>query len=204
VSKIRRHAGESVRSRAVWRAARGLLCAAAVKTMRRWGCLIAFGMFVSGGCTRTYHHRRPATIPALQATMMKHQNGIVTPLLQARVTQPPSSQPTVDLVPWGTSLTPAGTVPLVPLSAVRGYEVKRRFVGGVEGLLIGGGVGAFAGGFLGSLAGGGSSCENQDHCVDLFSSSDIIVFGAVMGGLTSAAVGAVIGALRGHTDRYLF
>jgi hypothetical protein len=172
--------------------------------MRRPNLLIATAMAaVLAACTRTYTVKRPTTVGELQMSMMRHDSGVVTPLLHVSAAPNVSPLPSAP-VPWGTSLTASGQIPLVELSAIRGYEVKRRFMGGIEGLLLGAGIGAFAGAALAASQVDDSSCEGQDHCVDLFSGSDVIAIGAVMAGLTGAAIGALIGAARGHTDRYLF
>jgi hypothetical protein len=173
--------------------------------MLRRGLVLASMFLLASACTRTYNVHRPATVAQLQHWMMGHDSGVVTPLLQALpAAPPPASPPPAARVPWGTELTPGGQIPLVDLSAIRGYEVKRRFMGGVQGLLWGAGIGAFTGAALAASQVEDSSCMGQDHCVDLFSGSDIIAFGAILAGLTGGAVGALIGAYRGHTDRYLF
>jgi hypothetical protein len=165
---------------------------------------LALGATLTVGCTRTYTVRRPASVGELQSSMMGHGGGVVTPLLQETA---PSEHPPAapgPLVPWGTSLTPVGQVPLVQLSAIRGYEVKRRFAGGVEGLLLGAGVGVLTGAAIGSALGSDRACMG-DGCIGFeLSATDKAAIGAVFAGITGAVFGAFIGAYRGHTDRYLF
>jgi hypothetical protein len=174
------------------------------KVMRAVSLSLIVTALFAASCTRTHNVKRPATVAELQLSMMRRDSGVVTPIVQAPATPPAASPLPPAPVAWGTELTADGQIPLVDLSAIRGYEVKRRFVGGVEGLLIGAGIGAFTGAALAASQVEDSSCDGQDHCVDLFSEADIIAFSAILAGLTGAAVGALVGAFRGHTDRYVW
>jgi len=159
-----------------------------------------------GGCSRTYNVPRPRSAVELQLTLMKQDGGVVTPIVvapgPATGSAPRSGVPAAP-VPWGSSLGPSGDIPMVDLSAIPGYEVKRRALGALEGFLIGALGGGLAGFVVGSSL-GSDKCSNPDTCYLELSSTDKGIIGAVVAGVPGAVLGTLIGGVRGHTDKYLF
>jgi hypothetical protein len=162
--------------------------------------LAAIAATASGGCTRTYNVARPKSAAELQLTLMANDAGVVTPIVAPQPSAPSAAS---SPVPWGTSLTPSGEVPTIDMSQVGGYEVRRRGAGALEGLLIGTLGGAFVGFAIGASL-GSDSCANMDHCYVAFSSTEKGAIGAVLAGATGLVLDTLIGAVRGHKDRYLF
>ena len=164
--------------------------------MRSLGSLLALTAALLGGCTTTHQRTRPATIEALQVQLgedatsrdtRRTDRDAVRLLYQSDV-PPPAA---------------AGEVaPLVDPSSLRGYEVKRRLPGALEGLYLGLLTGAVAGAVIGYSKGDDPACG--DACFLHFSAGDKAFVGGLLLGIGGGLLGAATGGLIGHTDRYVF
>jgi hypothetical protein len=154
------------------------------------------------GCTFTHQVQRPRTVEQLDPIVSKNR-GAITLLYQrsegATSAVPPAPPAQVDRVPAG-----GPEVSLLDLSTLRGYEVKRRWPGALEGLGLGIVAGALAGAAIGSSMGSDPPCNGMDGCVEGFAASDWALFFGSVGAFAGSVVGPLIGLLVGHTDRYLF
>jgi hypothetical protein len=159
-------------------------------------CLVA-------GCTTTRTIRRPETVEELQSLVWKKREHIT--LLYGDPEGAASS------VPASLALAPqpaegdAGAPP-VDLSNLRGYEVKRRGMGALEGLGLGTLFGFIGGAVIGLAMGSDGPCEpNDTHfgCVRFGAGEKALLIGG-MGAIGGHALGPLIGAGVGHTDRYVF
>ena len=170
-------------------------------SMTRFISTLAVGACLFAGCTTTRTIRRPATAEELQSLVWKKRDHIT--LL--------NGDPGGSTSPVPPSLAPAAPppegdadVPMVDPSNLRGYEVKRRGVGALEGLALGTALGFLAGAVVGSAMGTDRSCQNVDEgCVELSSSNMALIVG-LLGAVVGHAIGPLIGAAVGHTDRYIF
>ena len=170
--------------------------------MRRFISILAVGACVFAGCTTTRTIRRPETADQLEAMVWKKRDHIT--LLYGVPEGATSAVPRSLAVLRGAPDADSG-VRLVELSNVRGYEVKRRGLGALEGLGIGTILGFVGGALIGLAMGSDPSCNNSDHhgCID-FTSSDKALFIGLAGAVAGHAIGPLIGAAVGHTDRYVF
>jgi hypothetical protein len=170
-------------------------------SMRPFISILAVAACLFPACTTTHTIRRPATAEELQSLVWKKRDHIT--LLKG--------DPEGSTSPVPRSLAPAAPppegdadVPMVDLSNLRGYEVKRRGVGALEGLGLGTALGFLAGAVVGSAMGTDRSCQNVDEgCVELSSSNMALIIG-LLGAVVGHATGPLIGAAVGHTDRYIF
>ena len=153
-----------------------------MKSMRRFAITSALVAALAGGCTSTHWIRRPATAAELE-TWMPRQRDRVT-LLHAG--------------------SEGETAPLVEVSKLRGYEVKNRGRGALEGLGLGILAGALAGFAVGASFGSDGPCTNDDGGCVMFSASDKGFALGLIGALVGSAVGPLIGFAAGHTNRYVF
>jgi hypothetical protein len=95
-------------------------------------------------------------------------------------------------------------MPLAGPSNVRGYELKRRGLGGFEGLAIGTLLGFVAGAVIGlAVTSDDPPCEDPHLCVRFASRQKALLAGG-LGAALGLVIGRQIGADIGHTDRYLF
>jgi hypothetical protein len=195
---------------------------------RLTACLMIAAALFGGACTSTHHMARPASVAELAAQVEADAAGndsvaIVYPVIRPLGGATPA--------PVSTKLTREGPVagyspdavyvatPREPtrllLPEVRGYAVTRRGRGAFEGAVIGAAVGALAGTLFGASQPSDPApvpmCTNVDG--DMFctiggghglSSGEKAAITGVGLGLTGAAVGALIGWLVGHTDRFEF
>jgi hypothetical protein len=169
--------------------------------MRPFIPILAVGACLFSACTTTRTIRRPETLEELESMVWKKRAHIT--LLQ-RVPEG-ATMPVPE--PLAALVVPAdddGAVPLVDLSNLRGYEVKRRGVGALEGLGIGTLIGFLGGALIGLAQGDSPPCVNVDYPCFGFTAWDKAIFFGGMGGIGGHALGPIIGALIGHTDRYVF
>ena len=99
------------------------------------------------------------------------------------------------------------TVPRKP-SELRGYEVRRSGMGALEGFAGGLLGGAALGAIMGYADGNDPPCMSNELFGCLFyvrqTAAEKATIDGVLLGITGALTGTVIGALAGHTDRFLF
>lgn len=171
-------------------------------SMRRFISTVAVGAWLFAGCATTRTIRRPETIEQLESMVWK-KRAHITLLLAApegatlRVPEPLTAFA-------GPPDDGDAGVPLVDLANLRGYEVKRRGLGALEGLGLGTVIGFVAGAMIGLSLGSDRSCQNVDEGCVQFTSSDKGLFFGLMGAVAGHAIGPLIGAAVGHTDRYIF
>jgi hypothetical protein len=171
--------------------------------MHRFAASHAIAAFVSGGCTTTHRVRRPDTFEQLEPLQTSARYRMT--LLHER---PPGA---TSSVPPSLALGPGAPVngavaPMVDLSNLRGYRIKRRGAGALEGLGLGSLIGAATGVALGFAAGDDPKCMNQEsNCYPLeLSAGDKALLFGVIGVLAGGLIGTVVGAAVGHQDEYLF
>ena len=165
--------------------------------MHRLAHTLAFAAALLTGCTSTRYVPRPARIddiPPLHTKARFHMIWLHAP--------PEGATSPVPTMPAIVPDADAESVPLGDLSNLRGYEIKRRGVGALEGLGLGVLIGLIGGVLIGASS-GDSKCAPDSECVGITSSDLALFFGAI-GAFGGSLVGPVIGSLVGHTDRTLF
>jgi hypothetical protein len=178
-------------------------CSCPRETMKRLATTMALASCLAGACTTTHQMRRPASGAELES-MMPSQRGRVTLLGEPSAAAPaPSFQQTVPAV-VERPLPPAGAAPLIDVSKLRGYDVKNRGRGALEGLGLGIVFGALVGAAIGSAAGSDAPCNGRDGCYDGFSASDKALAVGLIGALAGSVIGPLVGFATGHTNRYVF
>jgi hypothetical protein len=170
--------------------------------MKRRASGLALAATLLAGCTITHHVQRPQTVEQLDPIVWKKRDAIT--LLYERPAGatsavPPALPAAADRVRGG-----GDEAPLLEVSNLRGYDVKRRWPGALEGLGLGILGGALAGAAIGSSIGSDPPCNGMDGCVDGFSGSDWALAFGLVGAFAGSVVGPLIGLLVGHTDRYVF
>lgn len=190
-------------------------------------CVIAAALF-GGACTSTHHMARPASVAELAARAEADAAGndsfaIVYPAIRplGGATPAPVSTdltregPVARYSPDAVYVATPGEPTRLLLPEVRGYAVTRRGRGALEGAVIGVAVGALAGALFGASQGSDPApvamCTNLDGgmiCTTIgghgLSAGEKAAITAVGLGVTGAGVGALIGLLVGHTDRFEF
>ncbi|HEY7371645.1 MAG TPA: hypothetical protein VIF57_05650 [Polyangia bacterium] len=170
--------------------------------MNRFATTMALASCLAGACTTTRQVRRPASGAELES-LMPSQRGRVTLLGEPSAADPaPSFHQVPALVE--RPLPPAGAVPLIDVSKLRGYDVKNRGRGALEGLGLGIVLGALVGAAVGSAAGSDAPCDGRDGCYDGFSASDKALAVGLIGALAGSIIGPLVGFAAGHTNRYVF
>lgn len=193
---------------------------------------------VGGGCSITHQVARPATVDELatRATIDSattdplgpggERVAIIHPAIASNVAvadstlarQLTTESPLQAVSEAGVSVASARGPLLLDLRDVRGYEVRRRNLGtlegGVAGLLVGAAIGVTIGLSLGNdpAAPPPSICESdapfgcgfQSVPSPPLSAGEKAVMGAAIAGPIGAAIGAIVGRLIGHTDRFEF
>ena len=170
--------------------------------MKRRASGLALAATLFAGCTITHRVQRPQTVEQLDPIVWKKRDAVT--LLYERPVGPTSAVPPA--LPAALDSVRAGGVeaPTLAVSNLRGYEVKRRWPGGLEGLGLGILAGALVGAAIGSSVGSDPPCNGMDGCVDGFASSDWALAFGLVGAFAGSVVGSLIGLLVGHTDRYVF
>ena len=161
------------------------------ESMRPFIPILAAGACLFAACTTTRTARRPETFEQLESMVWKKRAHI---RLLHRVPEGASS--TVPEPLTATAAPPdsdAAGVPLVDLSNLRGYEVNRRGMGALEGLGFGTAIGFALGGLIGLAMANDTACKTGGQACF-----------AVIGAIGGQAIGTLIGAAVGHTDRYVF
>lgn len=171
--------------------------------MQRLMAALAIAASALGGCTTTHHVRRPDTVEQIEPLYTKARSRMT--LLHER---PPGATSTVPPpVAPAPSATSDGAAPLVDLSNLRGYTIKRRGKAALEGLGVGILVGVVAGVATGFAAGDDPKCMNMNSegfCLFEFSAADKAAGLGIVGALIGGLLGTVIGSAIGHTDEYIF
>jgi hypothetical protein len=170
--------------------------------MQRLAHALALTAALLAGCTTTRYAQRPARIEEIAPLHTKARFHMTW----LHVSPEGATSP----VPTTLQMVPDADGESVPLgdlagglSNVRGYEIKRRGVGALEGLALGVVIGFIGGAVLGAAAGDDSKCDPDYPCVRFTSSDLAFLFGGI-GAFGGSLVGPVIGSLVGHTDRTLF
>jgi len=154
-----------------------------------------------GGCTSTRYVQRPQAVEEIQPLYTKARFHMT--LVHERPVGATSAAPT-SLALARDPAAVAEAVPLVDLSNLHGYRIKRRGLGALEGLGWGTAIGVFTGAAIGASLGSDSHCMG-DGCYDIsFSAGEKAVALGIIGGITGMVLGPVIGMLIGHTDEYVF
>ena len=170
--------------------------------MKRRASALALAATLFGGCTITHQVRRPRTIEQL-APLVSRNHAAIT-LLHERPEGARSAVPPALSAPAESPADGGEVAPPLDLSNLRGYEVKRRWPGALEGLGLGILAGALVGAAIGGSIGSDPPCNGMDGCVEGFSGSDWAVAFGVVGALAGSVIGSLTGLLAGHTDRYVF
>ena len=167
--------------------------------------MFALGAVLVGGCSTTYRQARPATVDQLRTLI----DGDAIPrepghFDRGRVTllnQNGGEARSIALAPAAaTGAHTAGEdFSPVDVSDLRGVEVKRPHRGAFDGLMWGIAAGAAAGAIAGATQG-----DDPPGELIGFTTREKVVGGALLFGGAGGLVGALIGRLLGHTDRYLF
>jgi hypothetical protein len=195
---------------------------------RRLACFVIAAALFGGACTSTHHIARPVSVAELAARAEADAAGndavaIVYPAIRPLGGATPA--------PVSTALTREGPVaryssdavyvatPGEPtrllLPEVRGYAVTRHGRGALEGAVIGAAVGALAGALFGASQGSDPApvpmCTDVDGgmiCTTIgghgLSAGEKAAIGGVALGVIAGGLGALIGGLVGHTDRFEF
>jgi hypothetical protein len=188
--------------------------------------VIAAALF-AGACTSTHRVTRPVSVAELAARAEADAGGnsvaIVYPVIRplGGVTPAPVSTnltregPVARYSPDAVYVATPGDATRLLLPEVRGYTVTRHGRGALEGAVIGAAVGALAGALVGASQ--GSDPAPVPMCTDLdggvicttigghgLSAGEKAAIGGVGLGVLGGGVGALIGALVGHTDRFEF
>ena len=152
--------------------------------------ILAAGACLFAACTTTRTIRRPETFEQLESMVWKKRAHIRLLL------RDPEGATLLVPEPLTATAGPAdgdAGVPLVVLPNLRGYEVNRRGLGALEGLGFGTAIGFVLGGLIGLAIAHDVTCRNGGQtCI------------AVLGTIGGQAIGTLIGAAVGHTDRYVF
>ena len=194
---------------------------------RRLACLVIVALF-GGACTSTHHIARPVSVAELAARAEADAAGndavaIVYPAIRplAGATPTPVSThltregPVARYSPDAVYVATPGEPVRLLLPEVRGYAVTRHGRGALEGAVIGAAVGALAGALFGASQGSDPApvpmCTDVDGgmiCTTIgghgLSAGEKAAIGGVALGVIGGGVGALIGGLVGHTDRFEF
>jgi hypothetical protein len=196
-------------------------------TRRLAGFVVAAALF-GGACTSTHHMARPVSVAELAVRAETdaaggHSVAIVYPAIRplgGATPAPVSPDLTREgsvarYAPDAVYVEAAGEATRLSLPEVRGYAVTRRGRGALEGAIIGTAVGALSGILFGAMQGsdpgavpmctdidGGTICTTMGGH-NLSAGQKAAVTGIALG-VTGAGVGALIGMLVGHTDRFEF
>jgi hypothetical protein len=206
----------------------GTLLAWTASVTRRLACFVIVGALFAGACTSTHHVARPASVAELAVRAEAdaaggHSVKIVYPAIRplGGATPAPVStdltreEPVARYAPDALFVATPGEPTRLLLPEVRGYAVTRRGRGALEGAVIGTVVGALAGALFGASQ--GSDPAPVPMCMELeggmicttiggngLSAREKAAYTGVGLGVTGAGVGALIGMLVGHTDRFEF
>ncbi len=171
--------------------------------MQRFMAALAIAASALGACRTTHHIRRPDTVEQIEPLYTNARYRMT--LLHER---PPGATSTVTsslaLDPNATANRDAA--PLVDLSNLRGYTIKRRGWGALQGLGLGILVGAAAGVAAGFASGDDPQCpmSAESGCIFRFSAEDKAAGYGVAGALIVGLLGTLIGTAVGQTDEYIF
>jgi hypothetical protein len=176
-----------------------------LQSMNRFELLLVVAGALLGGCTTTFQRARPATPEALQEQIVEDAGAgdarrvdteRVTLLYPSPGIEPGQVEPSSE--PPAATVEAAGIPSLLDPTQLQGYEVKRRFRGAMEGMLIG----ALSGATAGAVIGYGQGDDPEGYLS--FSAGDKAAMLGVVGAVTGATIGALLGTAIGHKDRYLF
>jgi hypothetical protein len=196
--------------------------------VRPLACFVIAAAVFGGACTSTHHRARPVSVAELATRAEADTAGgasfeIVFPAIRplGGATPAPVStdsteeRPLARYAPDAVYVATPGEPTRLLLPEVSGYQVKRYRRGALEGALIGTAVGALTGALIGASQGSDPApvpmCTNLDGgtiCTivggrDLSAGEKATMTGVALG-VTGAGVGALIGLLVGHTDRFEF
>jgi hypothetical protein len=168
--------------------------------MWRIGWVLA-GLASVAGCTTTRTVLRPRNAEQLQFRI-QHQRAPVTLLYDAP--ERSASPAPLPVVPVPPPTAGDGDSAFTALSTIRGFEVKRPGLGGLEGAVLGAVIGAVAGTVIGRpFMSDDAPCDDPHLCVR-FTAGEKAAFIGLLGGIAGALLGMRIGWDIGHTDRVLF
>jgi len=170
--------------------------------MKRRASGLALAATLLAGCTTTRQIQRPQTLEQF-APRVSRNRGAIT-LLYERPEGARSPVPPALVAPAEGPRAGDEGAPVLDLLNLRGYEVKRRGLGSLEGLGVGILLGALVGAAIGAGMGSDQPCNGMDGCNLSFSGSDKALALGFVGALGGFLVGPPIGLLIGHTDRYVF
>jgi len=171
--------------------------------MQRLTAALAIAASAVGGCTTTHLVRRPDTVEQIEPLHTNARYRMT--LLHERPPGATSTVPTSLALDLGATAN-SDAAPLVDLSNLRGYTIKRRGPGALKGLGLGILAGAAAGVAAGFAAGDDPQCpmSAESGCIFRFSAEDKAAGGGVAGALIGGLLGTLIGTAIGQTDEYIF
>jgi hypothetical protein len=180
-----------------------------------------------GACTSTHHVPRPASVAELAARARDDAGGgpvaIVYPAIRPLGGAAPApvattltrEAPVARYAPDAVELATAAEPTRLSLFEVRGYAVTRQGRGALEGALVATAAGVVIGAVLGAMQGSDPAptrmCSDYDGgsiCTTIggpgLSAGEKAALTGVGLGVVGAGVGALVGLLVGHTDRFEF
>ncbi|HWJ56090.1 MAG TPA: hypothetical protein VNR90_07715, partial [Vicinamibacterales bacterium] len=140
--------------------------------MRRLATTFGLAAALAGGCTTTRYVQRPQAVEEIRPLYTRARFHMT--LVHERPAGATSVAPTT-LTLARDPMAVEGAVPLVDLSNLHGYKIKRRGLGALEGLGLGTLIGAMGGAAIGAAAGDNSMCEVDSACIK-FRSSELAMF----------------------------
>jgi len=172
--------------------------------MQRHIAALAIAASALGGCTTTHLIRRPDTVEQIEPLNTKARYRMT--LLHER--PPGATSPVLaPAAPVPNATANGEGAPLVNLSNLRGYRIKRRGQGALEGWGLGVLTGAVAGVAAGFAAGDDPQCMDTNSeggfCIR-FTAGEYAAGLGVVGALVGGLLGTLIGFAVGHTDEYIF
>jgi hypothetical protein len=170
--------------------------------MQRLTAALAIAASALGGCTTTHHIRRPDTVEQIEPLYTNARYQMT--LLHER--PPGATSPAPPPAAPAPNATNAAAAPPIDLTNLRGYTIRNRGQGALEGLGYGVLFGLVVGVAAGFAAGDDPPCpmNAESGCFLIFSAEDKAIGFGVAGALLGALLGPFIGLGIGHKDEYIF